>query len=80
MPQVLLALLTAFVPVLVGEAEKLFDAPKSGSVKHGWVIAAVDDLVAGLIRRSPPTFQVSIHGIAGLLEELIEKKLDEIDP
>lgn len=80
MPPVLLALLTGLVPILVGEAEKLFDAPKQGSVKHGWVTAAVDDLVAGLIRRSPPEFQVSIHGIAGLIEELIEKKLDEIDP
>ena len=80
MPAVLLALLTAFVPVLVKEAETLFDAPKQGSVKHGWVTAAIDDLVAGLIRRSPPEFQVSIHGLAGLMEELIEKKLDEIDP
>ncbi len=80
MPSLLLALLTGLVPILVHEAEKLFDTPKAGSVKHGWVTAAVDDLINGLIRRSPPEFQVSIHAVAGLVEELIEKKLDEIDP
>ncbi len=80
MPPILVTLLTALVPVLVHEAEKLFSAPKQGTVKHAWVKGAVDDLVAGLIKRSPVEFQPAIEEIAQLMEDLIEQKLDEIDP
>ena len=80
MPPILIALLTAIVPVLVNEAEKLFDQPKQGVIKHAWVKGAVEDLVSGLIKRSPPEFAPALEDIASLLEHLIESKLQEIDP
>lgn len=86
MPAFLIALLSAVIPLLVNEAERIIGKGAPDSVttpadlaKHQWVTEAVHEFIAALEKRTPDWVKPEIDAIGALIDDLIEKELAKLD-
>lgn len=86
MPPFLLTLLTALVPLLVHEAERIIGkgAPDSASntpaglQKHAWVTDAVNDFIGVLETKVPDWVKPEIEAFKPVLDDLIEQAVAKL--
>ncbi len=77
MPPILVALISALIPFLVNEAEKLISrgSPQAGAVKHQWVVDAVNTFISALDAKIPDWAKPDEEALAKLIEDAIEAAL-----
>jgi hypothetical protein len=76
-PAILAALITAIVPVLVQEAEKLFGSD-NGDKKRQWVVDAVHSLLTLIEKKVPSWAGMLLEGTEPLIDEAIDFSLSKL--
>lgn len=77
MPAIVISLVSALVPLLVQEAERLL-APSQSQDKRQWVHDAVSEALGLLQSRIPDWLKPEESQLVALIDDAIDKALDKI--